>query len=389
MARRVYLHVGAMKSATSYLQALFDLNEQALLDQGLLWSGTSRNFLATDDLLGTRRDRPGLENAWNELTDRLDTHDGDALVSNELLAPINARKRKKLVRALAPAEVHVVITARDLARVVPSQWQTGARNRNTVAWDAYVSSLLADDGNDVAAWFWRRQDIVGIVQKWARTVSLDRVTVVTVPPAGVAATVLGERFGSVVGIAVDDLEQPPYSNPSLGAISAELLRRLNERTGDLDWLEYRWAFKHALAKLVLAERAEREPPIVLSAKALDWARERGQRMADALAACGVRVVGDLSDLVPPDSADAPADLAGPPKDAELLDGALDALAGLGVVLAEARIEHSALVHDVDKLLADEITQAERDEFDAYERALPDSPGGTLFDSRFLRWWLAR
>jgi hypothetical protein len=389
MARRVFLHVGVMKSATSYLQDLCDANRDRLLAQGVLWTRSGDNFLATDDLLGTRRERPGLEGAWRRLADQVEAHAGDALISNELLAPINARKRSRLVQALEPAETSVVVTARDIARVIPSQWQTGARNRSTVGWREYIESLVADDGSDVATGFWRRQDLPAIVASWAEQVSLDRVTVVTVPPSGVAPSVLGERFASAIGVSAAGFEQPPASNPSVGLVSAELLRRVNERTEELAWLEYRWAFKHALARLVLAERADREPAMTLDAKALAWARDRGARIAEALEASGVRVIGDLADLIPAAGEAAPGEPDLDPTDAELLDAAVDGLVGLGAVLAEARIEHEALVRAVEQWVRDEVTDADWEAFAAYEAALPEPPPEQMVASRFLRWRLAR
>jgi hypothetical protein len=175
----------------------------------------------------------------------------------------------------------------------------------------------------------------------------------------------------------------------VGATSAELLRRVNEVTEEMEWIEYRWAFKHGLARLVLALRADKEPPIALSAKAYDWARERGQAMADALAASGVRVVGDVSDLVPPEDASLPPEPPAPPSEAELLDAAIAGLAGLGGLLAEARIEHEALIRTVRKQVSDEFTPAEWDEFVASEGTLSDEAGRMLRSSRFLRWRLER
>jgi hypothetical protein len=389
MSRRVFLHVGVMKSATSYLQDLCDANRDRLLAQGLLWAKAGANFLATDDLLGTRRARPGLDGAWRRLADQIEAHDGDALVSNELLAPVNARKRRRLVQSLAPAEAHVVITVRDIARVIPSQWQTGTRNRHTVGWREYVASIVADDGNDVATGFWRRQNVPAIVASWAEQVTLDGVTVVTVPPSGVAPAVLGERFASALGVTADGFEQPPASNPSVGLVSAELLRRVNERTADLEWLEYRWAFKHTLARLVLGERAERERAMTLDATALAWARRRGEQIAEALDRTGVRIVGDLADLVPAVDLAASGEPDAEPSDSELLDAAVDGLAGLGVALAEARIEHEALVQAVGQWVRDEATDADWEAFAAYEASLPGSRTERLVESRFLRWRLAR
>ncbi|HSS67619.1 MAG TPA: hypothetical protein VLK34_03640 [Nocardioidaceae bacterium] len=392
MARRVYLHVGVMKSATSYIQDLCDANRDRLLAQQLLWTRSGDNFLATDDLLGTQRSRPGLEGAWQRLAQQIEAHDGDALVSNELLAPVNERKRGRLVAALAPAEVSVIVTARDIARVIPSQWQTGARNRSTVGWRDYTASLVADDGNEVAAGFWRRQDLPAIVAHWAEQVTLDRLTVVTVPPSGVAPAVLGERFAAALGVSADGFEQPPASNPSVGLLSAELLRRVNERTADLEWLEYRWAFKHALARLVFAERASGEQTMTLDAGARAWARDRGARIAAELEASGVRVVGDLADLVPtvdPPVDEATGEAAADPSDAELLDTAVDGLVGLGAVLAEARIEHEALVRAVEASIQDKVTDADWEAFTAYEASLPEPPSERMVESRFVRWWLAR
>ena len=110
MSRRVFLHVGVMKSATGDLQDLCDANRDRLLAQGLLWAKSGANFLATDDLLGTRRVRPGLDGAWRRLADQIEAHDGDALLSNELSAPINPASDERLVQAARAGGGAVVMT---------------------------------------------------------------------------------------------------------------------------------------------------------------------------------------------------------------------------------------------------------------------------------------
>jgi hypothetical protein len=130
---------------------------------------------------------------------------------------------------------------------------------------------------------------------------------------------------------------------------------------------------------------------VIPPEARRWARERGAQMAEALSASGVRVVGDPADLIPAEPAPAAAPAPAPPTETELLDTAVDAVAGLGAVLAEARIEHDALTRVVHEHFADEQTDADWQEFAAYEQSLPEQPpsGRTMMTSRFLRWWLAR
>jgi hypothetical protein len=390
MASRVFVHIGTMKSATTYIQELFDHNCDVVLDQGLLWTRSGDNFLAVDDLLGnTARPRPGLEGAWKLMDDRIRAHHGDALISNELLAPVIPKKRAALIEALEPAEVQIVITARDLGRVVPSQWQTSVRNRATRPWREYLDALLeagADhEANPVAAGFWRRQDIASIIDKWRQHVPLGQITLVTVPSTREQPTLLAERFTSVVGIDAARLTAAPTSNQSIGAHSAELLRRLNERTGHFDWLSYRWAYKNALSRMTLAERAREEPPVALSRDELAWARSEAEAMVTAVAASGVRVVGELADLIP--VAAPPDDVVDPgmATDGELLAAATEGLVGMGAILGDTRIELDALVRLVEAgLPAGPEVDAAYLAFGRAEAELDPAPNPYLRRARFVR-----
>lgn len=386
MVGRIYLHIGAMKSATSYLQDLLDVNVDQVAAQGVLWPSTQTCFLATGDLLDSKRDRPGLAGAWDELAARLREHTGTAVLSNELLSMAAAGKRERLVQALAPADVRLVITVRDLGRVVPSQWQTGMRNRKTTPWLEYVDAICAKEKSAVGSWFWRRQDIPALIRRWSRLVPVDHMTVVTVPPAGSDPALVGRRFAAAVGLDAGSFREPAYANPSLGTISAELMRRLNERSGDLEWLPYMWAFKNGLARLVLANRAGKEPPIALDGETYRLMTRRARRMVKALERMEVDVVGDLSDLLPkPPSS--PAVDPGAATVPQLLDAAIDALVGLGVTLADVRIEHDFLIREVERFLggADEGGRLGWDDDVADEGFGGEfAPGGRLATSRQLR-----
>jgi hypothetical protein len=379
-----------MKSATSYLQDLFDHNQPLLAAQGLLWTRAGDNFLAIDDLVGTRRQRLGIDGAWERLSAQLSAHDGDALISNELLATAAPRKRVALVTALQEYEVQVVVTARDLARVVPSQWQTSVRNRGTTRWRDFVRAVLDEPEGEVGAAFWRRHDVPAILERWGRHVPPEQMTLVTVPASGVPAADFGLRFAGVFGVDASGFEQPPYSNPSIGAHSAELLRRLNQRSGDLDWQHYKWAYKNALARVVLAERGPAEPPIALSDTELARLVQRAEAMTRQVADSGVRVVGDLGDLIP--AAGALAQVVDPGQTTleELYDTAVDGLLGMGGVVADLRIEQEALVFGVEDALSqigDEA--AEWDEFVASGLSGGEPKGAQMVTSKFLRWRLER
>ncbi len=387
MARRVHLHIGTMKSATSYLQELFNCNAERLADAGLLWAWSTDNFLAVDDLLGTSRTRPGLNGAWDDLAGRVRAHDGDALISNELLATLRPAKIRRLVDALAPAEVHVVVTARDLARTVPSQWQTGVRNGHTIAWSDFVTQLRDGDTspNDVSTAFWRRHDLEVILRRWQGQVTAASVTLVTVPPTGADPSDVSRRFGAALGVDPELWVPPPARNSSLGAHSAELLRRLNEQVGNLDWLQYKWAYKNALSRLVLTRRADEEPTIQLDAAGFGWARARARQLVDGVRRLAVPVHGELLDLLPEGAAPQQAHDPSRTTAEELLEVAMSGLSGMGRVLADLRIEHEQLVEDLEAELPGEVRSGlQRERVLGYRRTLTELNDPQLRLSQQLR-----
>lgn len=386
MAKRVFLHIGTMKSATTYIQDLCDLNTKALAEQGLFWSWSTRSFAAMDDLLGTGNERPGVTGTWKPLRAEIEAHDGDVLISNELLAAAPKKRIAALIEAFGDAELHVIITTRDLARVIPSQWQTMTRNRHTVRWKDFVSatkSRVTVRGTP-GGQFWAKQDLAAIVRRWSEQIPVGQITVVTVPPKGSPHDLLSKRFGSVIGVDLASLPQPGRSNPALGGHSAELMRRMNRRTKDWDWHHYQLAFKNATARHVLEARAAQEPTVSLGQKDLKWVRRRSERMIEETRATGVRVVGDLDDLLP--SADLPRTPADPDaiSDAELLEVAEIAAVGLAKLLADLRIEYRNLAESFSRVDPVDTESAEWKEFSALDAA-EDEPHLASRRGRFLVW----
>ncbi len=333
-----------MKSATTYLQALIQLNRRSLRDAGVWWPGVDENFAAIRDLFGDAGSEPDDAGAWRSLTREMQAFDGDVLLSNELLAKRDERQAKRLISALAPAEVHLVLTARDLGRVIPSMWQTNTRNRGTATWAEYLGAVYDDDrtGSDLASRFWSGQDLPDIVARWSPVVPKERLTLVTVPPPGSDPTVVGDRFMSVVAPRVTTLRQPPYRNPSLGAHSAELMRRVNLETTDWDMTRYRPALKNRLGRFILGGRVDREPRLGLTADQLAQATILAKDMVHELEGLDVRVVGALSDLIPAETLE-PSDIdPDSSTDAEVLAAATYALVQLCREYADLKLQHDRL-----------------------------------------------
>lgn len=297
MAQRVVLHVGAMKSGTSYLQNLMMQNRELLARRGLLLPGRRWRDQVSGVAQVLDRTRvaiaPG-EDAWQTLVDEIAAWQGTGLISMEFLGPVRLPKIERVVSSFPEGSVEAVITARDLNRSIPAMWQEAVKNGRSFGLDEYVASIAAHEGP--GSIFWREQTIGAMCRRWGDVLGLDKVTLVTVPPPGAPRDELWRRFARAIGVDGDGVVDPPSGNESLGAVSVEVLRRLNEQLADLDFEEYAPVVKHRLAKRVLSRHREDEPAVGFPVP--DWLPPLSERMIGRLRDMGVRVVGDLRDLEP-------------------------------------------------------------------------------------------
>lgn len=320
MVDRVVLHVGLMKSGTTFLQGRLGANREALASQGVLFPAPpwSRQVQAVKDLAGNPDAARG---AWDELVEELRAHAGTAVVSMEFLGPIGAERLRRLPGDFPDAQVEAVVTVRDLGRTVPAMWQEAMQNRRSWTWQEYVEAVQTGTG-DAGKAFWRQQGADRIVQTWAEVLGRDSVTVLTVPPKGAPSGALWDRFCEVLGVHQDEWADAPRANESLGLASALMMGRLNERVVGTERAAYNKRVK-ALGKKVLPARQDREDNIGFIVP--QWLLERSARRDEGIAAAGVRIVGDLEELRPLDIAG--ADPTSPVAEQQL-EAALDLLAAL-------------------------------------------------------------
>jgi hypothetical protein len=330
MAERVVLHVGCMKSGTSFVQRTLGDNRQVLADQGFLFPGRhwQQQVLAVIDVRGHRRDGvvpDDARGAWDRLRAEIAAWRGTALVSMEFLATTTPASIQRIVASLAPARVEALLTVRDLGRSIPSMWQEGVKNGEGDSWESFVAAVRDDDPRrpGPARRFWRHQAATPIARRWSRGVGIDAFTLVTLPPAGAPSGLLWERFCAVVGLDPAPFALPGPGNESLGAASVEVVRTLNERLGGaLSTADHHRLVKR-LAKQGLAPRRQGPDGEAPIGYADSWVAERAQGMIDGLTRLGVRVVGDLEELRPaPVRGVAPSDV----RDEERLDATVAAVA---------------------------------------------------------------
>ncbi|HEX2312427.1 MAG TPA: hypothetical protein VHJ17_01750 [Thermomonospora sp.] len=333
--RVVYLHLGTPKSGTTYLQNVLWRNREALREHGVLYPGEAApaHYWATLDLqeaayLG--HVYPEVPGAWDRLAEEVRRWPGTSVVSHELLTRSTPEQAKRALAALEPAEVHLVLTVRDLVRQIPAAWQETVKNRFQVGFAQFVAELRAPEGERGrhGEAFWAMQDLVGILRRW-EGVPDERVHIVTVPSGG-PRDLLWRRFAGLVGVDPERLAPPEVeANVSLGAVETAVLRQLNRRLKEgLEWPDYERTVKHDLVHHVLGGRPGSRK-IALTGADLEWAVGRAERMLADVGARGYQVVGDLAEITParPAADAAPARHPDDVTDDELLTAALDTAAG--------------------------------------------------------------
>ncbi|GAB2884915.1 hypothetical protein [Nocardioides pacificus] len=303
MARRLVLHVGAMKSGTSFIQNVLAGNRELLLEQGVLFPGARwrTQVSAVQDLIargGADQEPMAPDGPWNRLAAEVREWSDTAVISMEFLGPRGPEKIQQVVDSFPGTELQVVLTVRDLARSIPAMWQESVQNGSVVTWDQFLAAVRADDGKPgPAKWFWKHQRVSLLARRWVEGVGRDRFTLITVPPKGAPHDLLWHRFAEVAGIDPGSCSLDVLANPSIGAASAMVMRELNEALAadPLSKRDYHNFVKHALAKRGLAARQRAEPTLGLDEK---WVQRRGNREIDALRALDLRIVGDLAELAP-------------------------------------------------------------------------------------------
>jgi hypothetical protein len=336
MTRRAYLHVGSPKTGTTFLQQVLWTQRDLALEQGLLLpsDGHASHYFACLDArdLATAQHLPDdAVGSWGRLVEQARAWPGDILVTHELFAPATAEQASRAIASLADEfEVHVVLTARDLVRQIPAEWQQHLKSRAVVTLPDFVAGVRRDESR--TEWFWTVQDFAGVLRRWGSSLPASHVHLVTVPPASSPPAALWERFASVVGLRPETFRLDGFrANTSLGAEQAELLRLVNAELGDRlpKPGPYHSTVILVLAHRILAQRRGR--PLRLTPEDRKFAAEQSRDLAADLASLGVDVVGDLADLVPEEEGVVGAVAAAPSYEVSreaVQDEGIAALAGL-------------------------------------------------------------
>ena len=306
VAQTVHIHLGLPKTGTSFVQSVVRENRDELMHAGLL--APFRRFdsaYAVHQLAAHGFD--GTDAAWTARWDHFSRQTrrwkGDVLLSHEAMSglkPAGAHALAAHVSALG-ADVSVVVTVRDLARQIPSVWQQEVKSGRATTFAAYLYDLRRHRSRSR---FWREQDAARIVEQWCDEIGPDRVTVVTVPAPASEPGLLWKRFATAVGVDPEtaDPARGVRSNVTFGVVEVELIRRTNaasiaraKDSADPDLIQPLRIHRARLASR-MTSRGDRTMAPTYGEQHHPWVTEESVRTAEAIAATGCRVEGDLAEL---------------------------------------------------------------------------------------------
>ena len=325
MARRVFLHVGAPKTGSTYVQNVLWDNHRALRRAGVLLPGDrAAHDQAMTDLREVAWRDPAATWTWDRLAAEAAGWPGDVVISNEALGGATPAQAARAVRSLQPAEVHIVVVGRDLWRTFPSMWQQSIRERRVWRFETFLRAVEAGEFET----FWEMHTPVRMLRKWGDLVPAAQRHLVTVPAPGAPPDVLWHRFAGLLGLADGVCElAAPTANPSLGAAEIEVLRRVNQALGGRypHRTPYQKVVQRHLVDAVLKRRTG-QLRFGVGPDRAGWVLDLAEAQIKELGDYPCQVAGDLAELRPATMQPAPA----PDEldDARVLATAIETIIGL-------------------------------------------------------------
>jgi len=339
------LHIGPHKTGTTAIQGALHLARERLAAEGVVYPGRGRQPLwpvlavtGQPALLGGPRPEISY---WDSLVrDVRAAGDQRVVLSSEFFAEADDATARRVIADLGGARVHVVVTLRSLARILPSQWQQYLQNGFHFRYLEWLEGILSEPPQTPTPGFWRRHRHDALVARWAAENGPENLTVIVLDESD--RLMLLRVFESMLGLPAGFLVPEERAvNRSLTAAEAELVRLLNAEFSRRGWPHRDYARFMRYGAVEHMKDARRpsadEPKIATPAWALARAAEISGEMAGRIDALGVNIVGDISSLgkLPADgSGPAPG---GPDLAADRPDPAADDAAATAMMPVEAAV----------------------------------------------------
>ncbi|RPE43976.1 hypothetical protein EDD90_7197 [Streptomyces sp. Ag109_O5-1] len=344
------LHIGPHKTGTTAIQGALFAAKDKLPEHGVEFPAATRHPMeaalaacARPAMIG---DAVPTEKHWTRLIEQVEaTGTRTSVISSEFFADApDDEIIARIVRQLGGDRVHILVTLRPIAKIMPSQWQQYVQNGLRMGYENWLEHMLRKAPYEKPnPSFWRRHRHDRLVERWVRAVGADRVTVVVVDDSDRDG--LMRTFEELLGLPENLLQAvPDTANRSLTLAETEMLRKLNVEfrgNGLPDELYSKLVRNGAVMHMKnTCSPTGKDVKISTPAWAVEAAGRIGAEIVERIDTMGVRVIGDPALLC---SLPAIPTQSGPPAvEARIApEVAAQALYGALAAAAAAPVRHTA------------------------------------------------
>ena len=238
------VHIGPPKTGTTSLQGAFHVARAEIEAQGVHYAGSARHsgsaVLAATGRPSFFKDTgsPSIARWHRLLRDIRKASAPRVVLSSEFFADAEPDAIRRVIDDLDPARVHIVVTLRPLAKILPSQWQQYVQSGMRVGFDDWLEMKLRRPAGSVTPTFWRRHRHDRLIERWAEVAGPERMTVIALDDRdhGMVLRV----FEGLPGLRAGTLVAPPdLVNRSMTLPEIEAVRAFNIASGPRDWARAR------------------------------------------------------------------------------------------------------------------------------------------------------
>lgn len=301
--KELVLHVGMMKTATTYLQGVLQNNREELKEDGWLYPGKHLNHqreaygLCGKSIYWYRKVLDRDVQLGNSLIEEIKSTPHSVIVSSEALSSLSPQGINKFVEKVG-YPTRVVVTIRSIYKVLPSAWQQYVKGGSTNSFEEMLNKFV-QSRNDLSG-PWRTYAYGNIIKNWSKVADVHTVIIPTSKNKGEPTT--WELFQEACGLPnVENTKVPTsQSNISLPLESINFLIEMNkvlEEKTDLGSekkvaiLNY-YLRRHAYPVVGKLKGTKISPPDQYISHISSWENEE----IDMLSGFSRKVYGDIDSL---------------------------------------------------------------------------------------------
>ncbi len=301
------LHIGPHKTGTTAVQSAFHRDRRGLATQGVHYAGSQRQPMQAVHAI-TGRPSPYADgrtppmSRWRGLVNEVRrASEPRVVISSEGFADASDDAVRQVVEDLDGDRLHVVVTLRPLADLLPSQWQQQVQTGLTLAYQEWLEAIFNAPDHRVSRTFWHRHRHDELIGRWASQVGAENLTAIVADASDRDSTL--RVFEAMVGLRAGTLvPDPDLANRSLTFAEVETVRAFNVafRAEGLGTQLHAKVMRFGAAELLKRrEPRDDDARIETPGWALDRAAGVAREIVEGIRASGVRVIGDLDALAPP------------------------------------------------------------------------------------------